>query len=126
MHPLLRFQSIVCTPLVAMVGCLPFGLTAAAQTSRTAGEVPYLARPVPFAPDAPGSSASAPGPSVASPKGRTANVDDLKQRDQELATVRAEQQKSLGNEAKLKREIESIGDDRRKLNAEMIEAAARI
>jgi len=109
-----------------MVGCLPFGLTAAAQTSRTAGEVPYLARPVPFAPNAPGSSASAPGPSVASPKGRTANVDDLKQRDQELATVRAEQQKSLGNEAKLKREIESIGDDRRKLNAEMIEAAARI
>ena len=53
-------------------------------------------------------------------------LDDLKQRDQELATIRAEQKKALGNEARLKREIESIGDDRRKLNQEMIDAAARV
>src|SRR5262249_29650126 len=43
-----------------------------------------------------------------------------------LANVRAEQRRSLGNETRLKREIESIGDDRRKLSQQMIETAARV
>ena len=45
-----------------------------------------------------------------------ASPEALKQREQELETLRAEQKKALENEAKLKREIESIGDDRRKFN----------
>ena len=34
--------------------------------------------------------------------------------------------RALENEAKLKREIESIGDDRRKLNQQLIDTAARV
>jgi murein hydrolase activator len=109
---------------------MPLGLTmAAAQTPRPPGEIPYLTNPVPFAPSAPSSTAPlappAPAPAAAPPP-RASNLDDLKQRDQELATIRAEQRRALDTEAKLKREIESIGDDRRKLNGEMIEAAARV
>jgi septal ring factor EnvC (AmiA/AmiB activator) len=53
-------------------------------------------------------------------------ADILKQRDQELATIRAEQQRAIESEAKLKRDIESIGDDRTKLNTQLIETAARV
>ena len=44
---------------------------------------------------------------------------------QELEALRAEQRKTLAKEAKLKREIELIGDDRRKFNQELIDTAAR-
>src|SRR2546425_4528777 len=52
--------------------------------------------------------------------------DSLKQHDRDLEAVRAEQRKALENEAKLKREIESIGDDRRKFNQQIIDTAARV
>jgi septal ring factor EnvC (AmiA/AmiB activator) len=52
--------------------------------------------------------------------------DTLKQRDQELEAVREQQKKSAESEAALKREIESIGADRRKLNQELIDTAMRI
>jgi septal ring factor EnvC (AmiA/AmiB activator) len=83
---------------------------------------------VPFSVNPPATSAPAANPApTASPAARVpSGLDDLKQRDQELATIRAEQKKALSNEARLKREIESIGDDRRKLNQEMIDAAARV
>jgi septal ring factor EnvC (AmiA/AmiB activator) len=124
MHPLMRPQSVVHVPaIMALLGCAPFGFTAAvAQTPRPSGEIPYLVNPVPFT-NPPASTA--PLVPAAAARGRS-NLDDLKQRDQELATIRAEQRRALGNEAKLKREIESIGDDRRKLNGEVIEAAARV
>ena len=63
---------------------------------------------------------------MAAPARPAPKADDLKQRDQELAAIRAEQRAVLNNEAKLKREVEAIGDDRRKLTSEMIEAAGRI
>jgi septal ring factor EnvC (AmiA/AmiB activator) len=53
-------------------------------------------------------------------------LDALKQRDKELEAVRTEQRKVLDSEAKLKREIESIGDDRYKLSRQLIETASRI
>ncbi len=59
------------------------------------------------------------------PRGSRA-LDALKQRDQELTALRVEQRRALENEAKLRRDIESIGDDRRKLNAQLIESAARV
>jgi septal ring factor EnvC (AmiA/AmiB activator) len=114
---------------VAALGFFPFGLMdASAQTPRPPGEIPYLIAPVPFSVNPPATSAPAANPApTASPAARVpSGLDDLKQRDQELATIRAEQKKALGNEARLKREIESIGDDRRKLNQEMIDAAARV
>src|SRR5258708_8378411 len=55
-----------------------------------------------------------------------ANLDTLKARDQELETLRAEQRRTLENEARLKREIETIGDDRRKFNQQIIDTASRV
>src|SRR5215471_14935852 len=40
--------------------------------------------------------------------------------------LRAEQRRTLENEARLKREIESIGDDRRKFNQQIIDTASRV
>jgi murein hydrolase activator len=57
---------------------------------------------------------------------RPADAEALKQREQELEALRTEQRKTLEREAALKREIESIGDDRRKFNQQIIEIAARV
>ena len=84
---------------LAMLGMLPLGLIAASAQTSPRGEIP-----------------------AASDKQR----DNIKQHDQELETVRAEQRKALENEAKLKREIEAIGDDRRKFNQQIIDTAARV
>jgi septal ring factor EnvC (AmiA/AmiB activator) len=61
-----------------------------------------------------------------SPPPAPASLEDLKQRDAELEKLRAAQRRTLENEAKLKREIEQIGDDRRKFNQQIIETAARV
>jgi septal ring factor EnvC (AmiA/AmiB activator) len=53
-------------------------------------------------------------------------LDSLKQRDQDLKTARDAQSKSIEAEAALKREIEQIGADRRKLNQDLIDTAGRI
>jgi septal ring factor EnvC (AmiA/AmiB activator) len=50
---------------------------------------------------------------------------DLKQRDDELKAAREAQKTSADTEAALKREIEQIGADRRKLNQDLIDTAAR-
>jgi septal ring factor EnvC (AmiA/AmiB activator) len=52
--------------------------------------------------------------------------DTIKQRDQELQTARDAQRKSAETEAALKREIEQFGADRRKLNQDLIDTAARL
>lgn len=52
--------------------------------------------------------------------------DALQQRDRELQSLRSEQNKSAAAAAKLKREIEEIGADRRKLNQDLIETASRL
>jgi septal ring factor EnvC (AmiA/AmiB activator) len=53
-------------------------------------------------------------------------VDALKQRDQELQAARDAQKKSVDAEIALKREIEQLGADRRKLNQDLIDTAARL
>jgi septal ring factor EnvC (AmiA/AmiB activator) len=50
---------------------------------------------------------------------------DLKQRDDDLKAARDAQQISADTEAAIKREIETIGADRRKLNQDLIDTAAR-
>jgi septal ring factor EnvC (AmiA/AmiB activator) len=52
--------------------------------------------------------------------------DTLKQHQHDLETLRGEQNKSAETEAALKREIERIGADRRKLNQALIDTAARL
>lgn len=54
------------------------------------------------------------------------DTEQLKQRDKELEELRVEQRRSIETEAKLKREIDAIGDDRRKLNQQLIDTAARV
>ena len=104
--------------IVAAMGLLPVSaVTAGAQTPpRPPAEVPYLNFPQAAPP------AGTPAPAAPAQPG----TDTLRQRDQELEALRGEQRKALESEAKLRREIESIGDDRRKLNQQLIEVAARV
>jgi len=53
-------------------------------------------------------------------------LDSLNQRDLDLKAARDAQKKSIETEAALKREIEQIGSDRRKLNQNLIDTAGRI
>ena len=83
--------------MLAALGLSPLGLTAAsAQTPR---------------PQAPAEAG---------------DLDAIKTRDQELEALRAAQRRTLENEARLKREIESIGDDRRRFNQQLIDTASRV
>jgi murein hydrolase activator len=52
--------------------------------------------------------------------------DTLQQRDQELDAVRAQQRQAADNQAKLKLQIETLSEDRRTLNQQLIESAARV
>jgi septal ring factor EnvC (AmiA/AmiB activator) len=58
--------------------------------------------------------------------GQAETLDALKQREQELEAVRSAQEQASENEARLRREIESISADRRKLNADLIATASRV
>ena len=51
---------------------------------------------------------------------------DVKLREQELEKLRAEQRKAQEAEGRIRREIESLGDDRRKFNQQIIETASRV
>jgi septal ring factor EnvC (AmiA/AmiB activator) len=105
MHPELP-SSIVGPLLVAMLG-LPLGWAmACAQTPLPQPRNPPAVEGKEFAPPI--------------------SLDSLKQRDKELEALRAEQRKTLEKEAKLKREIELLGDDRRKFNQQIIETASRV
>src|SRR6266700_1305778 len=53
-------------------------------------------------------------------------LDEVRQRDQELEAVRAQQRKAIDGEKKLRAEIDAIGEDRRKLNQSLIDTAAGI
>src|SRR4249919_2635698 len=53
-------------------------------------------------------------------------LDALKQHDEELKAARDRQRQSAEAEANLKREIEQIGADRRKLNQDLIDTAGRL
>ena len=53
-------------------------------------------------------------------------ADALQKRDEELKALREQQQKSTEAEAEIKRQIEEIGNDRRKLNQALIDSAAKL
>jgi septal ring factor EnvC (AmiA/AmiB activator) len=53
-------------------------------------------------------------------------LDALKQNDERLKSARDQQRRSVETEAALKREIEQFGTDRRKLNQDLIDTAARL
>ncbi len=53
-------------------------------------------------------------------------ADALKVRDRELEALRAEQQKAAEADRRLRLEIESLGEDRRRLNQALIDTAGRV
>jgi septal ring factor EnvC (AmiA/AmiB activator) len=107
--------------VLAALGLLTFGLAGAAAQApaRQRGEIPYLPfRPPAFSPPA----KSAAGPAAKTPT----DLDTLKKDAQDLEAIQAEQKKAIETAARLKHEIESIGEDRRQLNQQLIDTAARI
>jgi septal ring factor EnvC (AmiA/AmiB activator) len=68
-----------------------------------------------------------PRPVLSEPPAQGAVPEDmLKQRDQELEAARAERRKAVETERKLRIEIEALGADRRRLNQQLIDTAARV
>src|ERR1700704_2761739 len=65
---------------------------------------------------------------VATPAPQTAAVspDAIKQREQELETTRAQQKSAAELQEKLKADIAAIGQDRSKLNQQLIDIAAQV
>ena len=71
-----------------------------------------------------GVSASAQVPTPAPPA--SALPDAIKQREQELEATRAQQKSATELQQKLKAEIAAVGQDRSKLNAQLIDIAAQV
>jgi septal ring factor EnvC (AmiA/AmiB activator) len=67
-----------------------------------------------------------PAPSPPAPAAAKPDAAALKQHDQELDAARAKERESAENQAKLRREIDALGDDRRALNRQLIDTAARV
>ncbi len=106
--PALSTSPTVLRPLVlALLGALPLGLLAATA-------------------QAPRVRAQSPAESGHPPAASTTDRDSLRQREKELEALRTEQHRAQENEARLKREIESIAGDRRKFNQQIIDTASRV
>ena len=111
---------LVLGPVLALV--LP---CAGALAQNAPAQIPVVgAQPAP-ARQAPAVPAATQAPAAPSAP-RRADTEAIKQRDQELDAVRADERVSAENQAKLRREIETIGEDRRTLNQQLIDTAARV
>jgi murein hydrolase activator len=63
---------------------------------------------------------------ISGPAGAPAPTDALKQRARELELLRGAQKQSAETTERLQREISALGEDRRKLNAALVETAGRV
>src|SRR6516165_2381800 len=121
------FQPLILT----VIGCLPLGFGALAQNpQRLPGAVPYLntppvmvpgntaVQPSPALPPVP--EMSPPAPPVVPPTTKPTGDGAIRQRDQELAAIKADQKRASENETKLRQEIETLGADRRELAQQLI------
>ena len=102
----------------ALAFVLPLGANLAAFAQDFSPPIPPAQVPSP----------QVPSPSVVPAPGTPAKPDlnVLKQHDQELDAARAQQRAALEAQTKLKLEIEAIGADRRTLNQQLIDTAARV
>ena len=71
-------------------------------------------------------AASSAQTSVATQQAAVPSADDIKQRAEELEAARAQQKSAAELQEKLKAEIAAIGQDRSKLNQELIDIAAKV
>jgi septal ring factor EnvC (AmiA/AmiB activator) len=62
----------------------------------------------------------------APPAQGSVDAETIKNRDQELEAVRVEQRRATETTRKLEQEIDTLGEDRRKLNQALIDAAGRV
>jgi septal ring factor EnvC (AmiA/AmiB activator) len=102
----------------ALAFVLPLGANLAAFAQDSSAQAPATQIPSP----------QVPSPSVVPAPGTPAkpDLDALKQHDQELDAARAQQRAALEAQTRLKLEIEAIGVDRRGLNQQLIDTAARV
>jgi septal ring factor EnvC (AmiA/AmiB activator) len=102
----------------ALAFVLPLGANLAAFAQDSSAQAPAAQLPSP----------QVPSPSVVPAPGTPAkpDLDALKQHDQELDAARAQQRAALEAQTRLKLEIEAIGADRRGLNQQLIDTAARV
>jgi septal ring factor EnvC (AmiA/AmiB activator) len=63
---------------------------------------------------------------ASTPQTTNASPDAIKQREQELEVTRAQQKSAAEAQARLKADIAAIGQDRSKLNAQLIDIAAQV
>jgi murein hydrolase activator len=87
---------------------------------------PAPARPTTDNSAPPSRPANPPPTAKPAPAPQPDSFDALKKGNQDLDAIRAEQKKAADTEARLKREIEAIGDDRRQLSQQLVDTAARI
>ena len=107
----------------ALAFALPLGANLAAFAQSQAGPAPS-----PPAPAAQAPAANLPSPPLVPAPGSPpqAGLDALRQHDRELDALRAQQRAALEAQTKLKFEIEAIGENRRVLNQQLIDTAARV
>src|SRR5450759_3163225 len=92
--------SAVRIPLsLALLSASLFGMSLSPASAQVAGTAPQTAAPLP---------------------------DAIKQREQELEATRAQQKSAAEAQAKLKADIAALGQDRSKLNAQLIDIAAQV
>ena len=108
----------------ALVFMLPLGANLAALGQTPSNQIPAGAG-WPPATQVP-SPSLVPAPSPPAPAAAKPDAAALKQHDQELDAARAKERESAENQAKLRREIDALGDDRRALNRQLIDTAARV
>ena len=110
----------------ALALVLPIGAGLGASLGASSVACAQTAQKLP-PPDATTQSPAAPSPTSpesAPPAGD--NTDALKQHDQELNSALARQRASVDSQAKLRLEIEALGEDRHKFNQDLIGTAARV
>ena len=101
---------------------LPLGVDAAALAQTVSGQPPAAGAVAPPIPQAPVPFLNASPPTVPT----TNDADALKQHDQELDAARAKERESAESQAKLRREIDALGDDWRALHQKLVDTAARV
>jgi murein hydrolase activator len=110
----------------ALAFALPLGANLAAFAQDSSAQAPAAQVPSAQVPAAPAPSAQVPSPSAAPGTPAKPDLNVLKQHDQELDAARAQQRAALEAQTRLKLEIEAIGTDRRALNQQLIDTAARV
>ena len=114
-------------PRLVLGSALAFVLPIGADLG--ANSVAFAQAPSKLAPAGPPAAQSSASPSTAAPAtvASPANkIDALKQHDKELDAALARQRDSVQSQAKLRIEIEALGQDRGKFNQDLISTATRV